>query len=321
MGGADLFLLVTNKRDLTCDYIVRELRKRSLSFFRLNTEDLPEFGYFRKPEGETTLSTPDAEIELKQVRAGYFRRPLPPEVEKFNLSHSSSQYAREEWVYLLRSLYLEIGERWLNHPNHIQLAEDKSKQLSLAQRIGFLVPETVITNRKADVVGLFSGGDVVAKPFKHSLISGENEDEKVIYTSSVHSIDDIEENDLKVVPAIFQRKIEKSLDLRVVVVENDVFCVAIHSQEFEMTRTDWRHSSVIDLRHEVFALPHAIKDRCRALVTKLNLRYGAIDLVVDKAGEIWFLECNPNGQWAWLENRTGIPISASIVDAIVRIGS
>ncbi|QIR85114.1 RimK family alpha-L-glutamate ligase [Paracoccus sp. AK26] len=224
MGGLELFLLVTNKRDLTCDYIVRELRKRSLSFFRLNTEDLPEFGYLRKPEGETTLSTPDATIQLNQVRAGYFRRPLPPEVEKFNLSPSSSQYAREEWIYLLRSLYLEIGKRWLNHPNHIQLAEDKSKQLNYAQKIGFLVPETVITNRKDDVVELFSGGDVVAKPLKHSLISGENE--KVIYTSLVHSIDDIEEDSLKVVPAIFQRKIEKSVDLRVVVVENDVFCVA-----------------------------------------------------------------------------------------------
>ena len=53
-----------------------------------------------------------------------------------------------------------------------------------------------------------------------------------------------------------------------------------------------------------------------ALVDELNLRFGAIDLIRDVNGEYWFLECNPNGQWAWIENRTGLPISAAIVDEL-----
>jgi hypothetical protein len=29
-----------------------------------------------------------------------------------------------------------------------------------------------------------------------------------------------------------------------------------------------------------------------------------------------FLEINPNGQWAWIENETGLPIAAAIADAL-----
>lgn len=39
---------------------------------------------------------------------------------------------------------------------------------------------------------------------------------------------------------------------------------------------------------------------------------GTIDLVLDEQGQIWFLEVNPNGQWAWLEEATGEPIAASL---------
>ncbi|MGH3800408.1 MAG: hypothetical protein ACRDTD_09805 [Pseudonocardiaceae bacterium] len=28
------------------------------------------------------------------------------------------------------------------------------------------------------------------------------------------------------------------------------------------------------------------------------------------------LECNPNGQWAWIEDETGLPISSALADAL-----
>ncbi|MCQ3024054.1 hypothetical protein NLO85_26790, partial [Pseudomonas savastanoi] len=36
-------------------------------------------------------------------------------------------------------------------------------------------------------------------------------------------------------------------------------------------------------------------------------------------GKLWFLEINPNGQWAWIENQTGYPIAAAIVDELESI--
>jgi glutathione synthase/RimK-type ligase-like ATP-grasp enzyme len=52
-------------------------------------------------------------------------------------------------------------------------------------------------------------------------------------------------------------------------------------------------------------------------MTELNLRFGAIDFILDESGEYVFLEINPNGQWAWIERKTGYKISSEIVNLLV----
>ena len=39
-----------------------------------------------------------------------------------------------------------------------------------------------------------------------------------------------------------------------------------------------------------------------------RLNFGCFDVVVSKSGQPVFLECNPNGQWLWVENMTGLEI-------------
>lgn len=319
MVRSSLFLIVTNKRDLTSDFIVREMRRRDLDFYRLNTEEIPACSFTRILGGATEFEAENGSFSLKSVRAAYFRRPILPEFSALNMQASSKHYACEEWSYLLKSIYLELGGKWFSHPNNISLAEDKPKQLKIANDIGFLVPETVITNKVDDVRKLFSGGAVVAKPLKQSLLEDADGPGRVIYTNTINSFSEIEGQELRFVPVIFQRKIEKELDIRVTVVGDGVFSAAIKSQEYDKTRTDWRHGNVIELEHEVFPLPQHIADKCKKIVKRLNLRFGAIDLVLDQSGEFWFLECNPNGQWAWIENRTGLPIAAAIVSAMEKI--
>lgn len=310
------FLIFTNKSDLTSDYIVKEFRNRNLHCVRVNTEDFHLTKIIHKIESGSVFQTGKETVELSKIRSAYFRRPLFPDVRFENLSSSSLHYIREEWNYLLRSIYLELGEKWFSHPNNIILAEDKPKQLRLAKEIGFSVPETVITNDLASVEWLFKIGDVVAKPLKQSLLEDDKTLGKVIFTSTINSLSDIDESSLRFAPVIFQRKLHKKYDLRVTVVEDSVFSVIIKSQEFEKTKTDWRYSSVTELEHEVFDLPSDIAEYCRIIVRQLGLRFGAIDLVLDDSDQLWFLECNPNGQWAWIENRTGLQIAAAIVNSM-----
>jgi len=97
------------------------------------------------------------------------------------------------------------------------------------------------------------------------------------------------------------------------------FATAIWSQEKGDTEVDWRKGSHPDLEHEAISLPDEVAEQCRELVRRMNLRYGAIDLVCDRDGKLWFLEINPNGQWAWIENQTGYPIATAIVDELESI--
>lgn len=53
-----------------------------------------------------------------------------------------------------------------------------------------------------------------------------------------------------------------------------------------------------------------------ALLDRVGLRFAALDFVVAPDGEWWFLECNPNGQWAWIEDNTEMPITRALAEAL-----
>jgi glutathione synthase/RimK-type ligase-like ATP-grasp enzyme len=48
----------------------------------------------------------------------------------------------------------------------------------------------------------------------------------------------------------------------------------------------------------------------------MRVRFAAIDLIVTPNNDYTFLDANPSGQWAWIEDETGLPIAAAIADAL-----
>ena len=50
----------------------------------------------------------------------------------------------------------------------------------------------------------------------------------------------------------------------------------------------------------------------------LRLRFAALDFGVTADGEPIFFEINPNGQWAWLQERIGLDIAHMIADALTK---
>ena len=97
-------------------------------------------------------------------------------------------------------------------------------------------------------------------------------------------------------------------------VGQNVFSAGVNSQTRESTKTDWRKEK---LEFFIEDIPVEIKEKCILLVKNLNLKFGAIDLIKDKNGNYIFLEINPNGQWAWIENETGLKISDSIINELL----
>ncbi len=297
-------LLVTNRRDLTTDFLIRELNKRNLAFSRLNTDVMTDSLVVLNPLFNTIeIRNTFSHIHTDSISVAYFRRPAV--LQPRDTLGVYRDYAWTEWNTFLRALYASIGGRWFSHPNDILLAEDKPRQLRLAHNIGFNVPETIITNDIEAVQEINREFTLVAKPLKQALVEADDF-EKVIFTSSIDMLTDEDRASISVCPVIFQRQIPKATDIRVTVVGNQIFAVAIHSQEREETKVDWRRGSNPHLRHEVIDLPEDVANKCVRIVQSQSLRFGAIDLVQDPDGKFWFLECNPNGQWAWIENRTGI---------------
>jgi glutathione synthase/RimK-type ligase-like ATP-grasp enzyme len=146
------------------------------------------------------------------------------------------------------------------------------------------------------------------------------EGDKLIFTNrlEVEHLDLLDQT--KYSPSLFQRLLEKTVDIRVTVIGKKVFAVAIDSQSTVETRIDWRRGDSTNLRHTVLELPPDIESKCLQLVSTLGLNFGAIDLVLAPNGDYYFLEINPNGQWAWIEQLTGLPLTEALVDLLAEGG-
>jgi glutathione synthase/RimK-type ligase-like ATP-grasp enzyme len=209
-------------------------------------------------------------------------------------------------------MFSSISANWLSQPTSVYNAENKILQLKFAQKVGFKIPNTIITNSKKELQTFYKDNNesIIIKPISQNRIEYK-EGLSFIFTNiiSEKQMEEIEEYDLT--PCIFQENIIKDFEVRATVVGDKVFAAAVYSQEVEETKIDWRRKK---LKFIKTTLPPEIEESCIKLVKNFNLEFGAIDLVKNKNGEYIFLEINPNGQWAWIESQTGLEISEAIIN-------
>jgi glutathione synthase/RimK-type ligase-like ATP-grasp enzyme len=119
-----------------------------------------------------------------------------------------------------------------------------------------------------------------------------------------------------------QSYVDKLMDVRVVVVGDRMFPVAIHPLS-AAARIDFR-TDYSALRHEVIELPVGVAQGIRRFMTENGLLMASIDFSVGRDGRYYFLESNPTGgQYGWLEAKTGARITEAVADLLAQdwIGS
>ena len=113
---------------------------------------------------------------------------------------------------------------------------------------------------------------------------------------------------------IFQEYVPGAVDLRVTMIDGTPFAAAIHSQDTPY-KVDYR-MHMDETIVEPYSLPQEIVARLRLLMQRLGLVYGAIDLRVTPDERFIFFEVNPSGQWLFIEERTGLPITETFVQLL-----
>lgn len=319
-----MVLLITNKEDITVDFIVQELKSRGCLYYRLNTEDIPEvidIDFSITESGSQYWlhdKKKDRIIDLLKVSAVYFRRPKISDLSHITeITSEERLYLRSEMAFVLEGIYKTLGGAfWINNVFRIREAENKLYQLQLAKLIGFDIPNSIISNSSDTIRRALSqsNSEYIIKPIKSGNVCPQN-GTKIIFTSHLKkSI--IQEERVASFPVYIQDEIGKAYDIRCIVVKDQVFAAKIDSQSSVAGKVDWRHTDEF-LLHDRIRLPEAIQEKAIKITHQLGLTYSAIDFVLDKQGNYIFLECNPNGQWAWIEKRLDYPISKSIVDVLI----
>ncbi len=306
--------VVTEVDDITADMVITALNERGVPVVRFDPSDIGEhlslsarFGA-RPASPAGHLTTPSRTMRLEGVRSLYWRRPTWPHFD--HLEDADARHATAQVRHGLGgTLYALPNCRYVNHPLRNHTAEHKPLQLAAAQRLGFSVPPTLISNNLDDIRAFIAEqGAVIYKALRWTPYRNSDGVGLTTWTEPV-TADEVDES-VTVIPHLFQSQVDKVADLRVVVVGDRVFPVRIDSGLL-----DWR-ADYDALTYQVVTLPDGMDKALVAYLEHFGLASGSFDLAIDRDGHLHWLELNPNGQWGWLEDETGLPITAAFADLL-----
>lgn len=313
-------LVITNKWDITSDVVIEKLYLLRQKVFRFNTEDIcsevDTEVLFNQHNFTGSLKSKQHHVLFEDIQSVYYRRP--EQAQPKDCEEETRKFISRECAIFCNWLWLALADRfWVSKPSALRLADSKLDQLRIAPKLGFNIPKTLITNKPSAVRDFYKscGGKIVNKVLACGFIE-RRDGNYCIYTRPVGKTELALLENIQEVPCVFQEQIPKQYEVRVTVVGTKVFATAIYSQVTERTRNDWRRYDLKNTPHRVHQLPSNVESSCLALVEYYGLAFGAIDLIVTPEDKYVFLEINPNGQWYWLEEKTGQPISTEIAQLL-----
>lgn len=295
-------LVLTSREDVAADMVVHQLNRDGIPVLRIDPADYPgrvslvstlSHGILAGSLIQDSRST-----ELASIRSVWVRRPGTP-----NIDHREQrEWLNHEANHAFYGALYALKARWMNPPEVLFMARYKLRQLRLAEEAGLITPQTLVTDIPEEAETFTDRhGRTVCK-----TISGRQPDGQ-IYLPTTQIGPDVEFSGLEGNPSCFQRGIEKVADVRLTVVEDQMFTAIARCGESDVRFEDgvqW---------NEVVTPPH-IRASVQRLMKRLGCVYGALDFAVDAFGCWWFLECNPAGQFGFIEIATGLPISRAISD-------
>lgn len=321
-----MILILTDQKDVHADLVETKLRARGEQVQRFDWADFPARASlsvkWSGKDRQVLLRIGGSLVDVRSCKSGWWRRPGKPQVsQEINVPLLRS-YAEEECYRVIQDICYALDTQWLPGTfAAIRRADNKQLQLRLASELGFEIPPTLITSDPEEFLEFYRShnGNLIDKlpstVLPASQLTGR---ELMRYTQPVTTRDVGYARRLRHSPVLFQRNIAKKFELRITVVDDQVLAAEIHSQTTKRTQLDWRHYDWDHTPYRAHSLPDDIRELCLQLTRRLGLRFGAIDMIVTPAGAYVFLEINPNGQWRWIEDKTGLRISDALCEALAR---
>lgn len=256
------------------------------------------------------------EIHDNTIAAAWLRRPSTTGPIPKKEDHAQRLWRDREQASTQDDIWGLISDKkWLNAPASIRHAERKLLQLAAARSLGFVIPETVVTNSRESITQVLPSGDRILK--MHNAMIPVQGGYKAHYATIAPSDPDGKPQGFPF-PGIWQNYIQKAKEWRVTIVGSEVFAAAVYTDAD--AKDDWRrYQATSKVTFKLEAFPDDLKARCFELLKYYGLRYGAFDFIECPDGTFVFMELNPNGQYYWLEHELGLPISDAVTSALIRI--
>ena len=256
---------------------------------------------------------------LDSIDCAWYLRPKRPSISTA-LTKRERNFATIESEASLDALWSLLPCRWVNKKTTIsQIESNKILQQAIAKSCGLSIPATIISN-SSDDIDIFSGerGSLLLKSMSCALIDDNN---GLFIYSNIFDKDEILENEAAIrnCPIFAQYYIEKKYEYRIMIIGDEVLSCQIDSQSSVKTRIDWRHYDFERVSHKSIQIPENIKLKLLEFMRRIDLHFGAIDMIETPDHEFVFLEINPSGQWDWIARLAALPIPLAVAKMLVSL--
>lgn len=236
-------------------------------------------------------------VDISEVKCVWFRKfgffNKYKQILKTETNIELLNYLESEYMSTL-DIFLEFlkDKKWLNHYESLN-SMTKIGALIAAQKVGVKIPKTYICNNSGYlnhdqpyITKSISDGSVIDIDKKaFFFFTSELSEEKIRSYENFF-------------PSLFQEKINKEYELRIFHLNGKNYSMAIFSQNDDQTKTDYRQiNSENPNRYVPYCLPNYVDEKISALMLKLGLNTGSLDMIKADDGEYYFLEVNPSGQF------------------------
>lgn len=318
-----MILCITHTQDYyNIDLVQQHLEKLGYPSWRFNSDT---FG--TSCVMQYTLDKDPAQLRLRQngrtinacdISAVWYRKlwafKAPEQLDAAYLPAFNKEYHTS--MYIFFEALNQVP--WINkiRADHA-VCSNKLWQLNEAQQSGLTVPRTLFSNHGDDVRAFYEAcnGNIIMK--LHGALSRSMKGDGAFLPTTRITAKDLPQLDtIAYCPMIFQELVPKDYELRIAYADGAFYTGKINAANDAAGQTDWRAAST-QLPWQPYELPPTVQEKIHRLMQRLDLSFGAIDMIRRTDGEYVFLEVNPQGEWGMLQKYLGYPIAETIAEKLV----
>lgn len=248
---------------------------------------------------EGAIRVRDRWVDLATITAAYLRpydsRHLPT-VAREGPDSAAWRHALDV-EYVVASWSRIAPALVVNRPQAMATNGSKPYQLEQIRKLGFSIPETLITTDPDAVLEFWKRHGAVI----YKSVGGTRSIVSRLRPEHTERLADV-----SFCPTQFQRYVPGT-DYRVHVVGNEIFASEVISDA-----DDYRYPGQQEVEVRASSLPRTVEDRCRLASAALELPVAGIDLRRTPEGDWYCFEVNPSPAFTYYENRSGQPIGKAV---------
>lgn len=323
-----MILIISDINDRSTHDVINILKVRNVKFF-LITKEVELDVFINININCIIFESEGIKFSLDQVNVVWYRRGF---INLKSYSHYNNDEKRLVKVFsndlnaekrkVLDFIYYKIeninsiGKFTHNHLNKLEI-------LDRANKIGLDIPYTIVTGSKERVKSFYdnSNKNIITKPI-YEVPRNITGSYRYIYNTEKIEQSLISKYKDSFNLSLFQNYISKALELRIFLLDNKLYTMAMFSQQTKNSIIDYRAYNFKDPYKCVpFTLPKKVTKKLLKLSTFYNFNGGSFDLILTPFNKYIFLEYNPVGQFGMVSFPCNFNLELKIAEYLIENSS